>query len=123
MLLDTFFKILSTSREEEKTVVQVELEKDHKIYEGHFPGNPVVPGVCLIQMIREVIEELQGQKLRLMAADETKFLNIVNPLTSNFLTIEVKNRPKSENPLAFSFFITDGQFTYLKMRADFCSYQ
>ncbi|HNW88369.1 MAG TPA: hydroxymyristoyl-ACP dehydratase [Bacteroidales bacterium] len=122
MLLDTFFKILSTSREEEKTVVQVELEKDHKIYEGHFPGNPVVPGVCLIQMIREVVEELQGQKLRLMAADETKFLNIVNPLTSNFLTIEVKNRPKSENPLAFSFIITDGRLTYLKMRADFSSF-
>ena len=122
MLLDTFFKILSTSREEEKTVVQVELEKDHNIYEGHFPGNPVVPGVCLIQMIREVVEELQDQKLRLIAADEIKFLNIVNPLTANLLTIEIKNRPKSENPLAFNFIITDGQLTYLKMRADLSSF-
>lgn len=122
MLLDTFFKILSTSREEEKTVVQVELEKDHNIYEGHFPGNPVVPGVCLIQMIREVVEDLQDQKLRLIAADEIKFLNIVNPLTANLLTIEIKNRPKSENPLAFNFIITDGQLTYLKMRADLSSF-
>lgn len=122
MLLDTFFKILSTSKEEEKTIVKVELDKGHKIYEGHFPGNPVVPGVCLIQMIKEVIEVQQQQKLRLITADEIKFLNIVNPLTANLLTIEIKNRPKSENPLAFNFIITDGQLTYLKMRADLSSF-
>jgi len=119
MLLDTFFKILSTSKEDEKTIVKVELDKDHKIYEGHFPGNPVVPGVCLVQMIKEVVEVQQELKLRLTSADEIKFLNIVNPLTANLLTIEIKKRPNAENPLAFSIIITDGQLTYLKMRAEF----
>lgn len=123
MLLDTFFKILSTSQEEEKYIVNIELVKDHKIYEGHFPDNPVVPGVCLIQMIRESVELKQGRKLRLVAADEIKFLNIVNPLIANLLTIEIKNRPKSENPLAFSIMITDGQIIYLKTRVDFNSCQ
>lgn len=119
MLLDTFFKIVNTSKEEEKTIIKVELDKDHKIYEGHFPGNPVVPGVCLIQMIKEVIEVQQQQKLRLTTADEIKFLNIVNPLTANLLDIEIKKRPNAENPLAFSIIITDGQITYLKMKAEF----
>jgi len=119
MLLDTFFKILDTSKEEEKTIVKVELDKDHKIYEGHFPGNPVVPGVCLIQMIKEVVEVQQGLRLRLTSADEIKFLNIVNPVTSNLLNIEIKKRPNAENPLALSIIITDGQVTYLKMRAEF----
>jgi 3-hydroxyacyl-[acyl-carrier-protein] dehydratase len=123
MLLNTFFKILSTSKDEEKTVVRVELEKDHKIYEGHFPGNPVVPGVCLIQMIREGLEVVLDKKLRLFAADEIKFLHIVNPLTANLLTLEIKNRPNAGNPLAFNIMITDGQVTYLKMKAEFCSYQ
>lgn len=119
MLLDTFFKIVNTSQEEEKTMVQVELDKDHKIYEGHFPGNPVVPGVCLIQMIKEVIEVQQQQKLRLSTADEIKFLNIVNPLTANLLNIEIKKRPNAENQMAFSIIMTDGQITYLKMKAEF----
>jgi len=123
MLLDTFFKIVNTSKEEEKTTVKVELDKDHKIYEGHFPGNPVVPGVCLIQMIKEVIEVQQQQKLRLTTADEIKFLNIVNPLTANLLNIEVKKRLNAESPLAFYIIITDGQITYLKMKAEFSSEQ
>ncbi|HNX06775.1 MAG TPA: hypothetical protein PKL96_04275 [Bacteroidales bacterium] len=119
MLLHSFFKIVETSREDDKTVVIVQLEKQHSIYEGHFPGNPVAPGVCLIQMIREVIEVLKDQKLMLAEADEIKFLNIVNPLMVDVLRIEIKNRPKSENPLAFNIVINDGQTTYLKMRAGF----
>ncbi|HPB25958.1 MAG TPA: hydroxymyristoyl-ACP dehydratase [Bacteroidales bacterium] len=122
MLLDSFFKIVETSREDDKTVVAIRLEKQHAIYDGHFPGNPVVPGVCLIQMIREVIEVLNGQKLMLTEADEIKFLNIVNPMMVDVLRIEIKNRPKNENPLAFSIVINDGQTTYLKMRAGFAGY-
>ncbi len=122
MLLHSFFKIVETSREDDKTVVIVQLEKQHSIYEGHFPGNPVAPGVCLIQMIREVIELLKDQKLMLAEADEIKFLNIVNPLMVDALRIEIKNRPKSENPLAFNIVINDGQTTYLKMRAGFTGY-
>lgn len=119
MLLDDFFKILSSSKEDEKTKVLIELNKEHKIYEGHFPGNPVVPGVCLIQMIKETIETLQGKKLMMNAADEIKFLNIVNPLTANRLNIEIKNRINTGNPLAFAVIITDGTVTYLKMRAEY----
>ncbi len=122
MLLHSFFKIVQTSLGEDKTVVTIQLVKEHPIYEGHFPGNPVVPGVCLVQMIREVIEVLKNQKIMLTGADEIKFLNIVNPMVVDLLKIEIKKRPKSENPLAFSIVITDGQITYLKMRADFTTY-
>ena len=119
MLLDDFFKIVGSSKEDEKTIVIVELNKEQKIYEGHFPGNPVVPGVCLIQMIKETIETLLGKKLMMTAADEIKFLNIVNPLTANRLSIEIKSRINTGNPLAFAIIITDGTVTYLKMRAEF----
>jgi len=119
MLLDDFFKILDSSKEDEKTIVLIELNKEHNIYEGHFPGNPVVPGVCLIQMIKETIETLLGKKLMMTAADEIKFLNIVNPLTANRLSIEIKSRINTGNPLAFAIIITDGTVTYLKMRAEF----
>ena len=119
MLLHSFFNILDTSKEEDKTIVHVELNKNHQIFEGHFPGNPVVPGVCMIQMIREVLEVIQSKKLQLTVADEIKFLNIVNPLSTKLLTLEIKNRPKSENPLSYNIIITDGQIIYLKMRAEY----
>ncbi len=123
MLLNSFFEILSTSNHEDKILVKVKLKRNHSIYDGHFPGNPVVPGVCLIQMIREVIEVLQNQKLRLDGADEVKFLNIVNPLISEILTIEIKKRTNTDNPLAFNVIVTDESKVYIKMKADFSVYQ
>ncbi len=119
MLLNSFFKILSTSVQEEKTLVEVEINGGHEIFEGHFPGNPVVPGVCLVQMIRETIEVLQNKTFNLEKADEIKFMNMVIPEQSSKLTLEIQQRTKSENPYAYSIIITDGPTVFLKMKADF----
>ncbi|HOY31144.1 MAG TPA: hypothetical protein PKW80_04625 [Bacteroidales bacterium] len=119
MLLKTFFNILDIKTEGEKTLAQVELIKDHKIYEGHFPQNPVAPGVCLIQMIRETLEVCLEKKIMLETADEIKFINIVNPVICEILTIEINKRPKAASPLAFSIIITGGEIIYFKMKAEF----
>jgi len=118
MLLNDFFRILNISDQEEKKIIQIELEKNHRIYEGHFPGNPVVPGVCLIRMVHEIIELIHSQKLLLITAVEIKFLNIVNPLMTNSLTIEVKQRTGSENSLSFNVLIYDDEKIFLKMRGE-----
>ena len=51
MLLDNFYTILS-SESSDSTIwtIQVKLNPGHPVYQGHFPGHPVVPGVCLLQL-------------------------------------------------------------------------
>ncbi|MEI6124872.1 MAG: 3-hydroxyacyl-ACP dehydratase [Bacteroidota bacterium] len=119
MLLHSFFKIVSTTQQSEKNLVEVEINASHKIFEGHFPGNPVVPGVCLVQMIRETIEVLQHKTFRLKKADEIKFMNMVVPPQNCKLTLEIQQRTKTENPYAYSVIITDGQTVFLKTKMDF----
>jgi len=29
---------------------RIALNKDHPVFEGHFPGNPILPGVCTVKM-------------------------------------------------------------------------
>ena len=45
MLLDNFYTILS-SESSDSTIwtIQVKLNPGHPVYQGHFPGHPVVPG-------------------------------------------------------------------------------
>jgi len=57
----------------------VSLNSSHRIFNGHFPGNPVVPGVCQVQMVREVAEAALGSKCRLVSADNIKFLSMIVP--------------------------------------------
>ena len=48
-------------------------------FRGHFPGEPVLPGVCSIQAALLATEADRGQRLRLAAIRSAKFLAFVPP--------------------------------------------
>lgn len=52
---------------------------DSPVYQGHFPGYPITPGVCLVQIALELIEEMAGRSVRLVAAKNIKFVAPVFP--------------------------------------------
>ena len=35
--------------------IQITLNPAHEIFKGHFPGNPVMPGVCTVQIVKELL--------------------------------------------------------------------
>ena len=49
------------------------------VYEGHFPGYPITPGVCLVEIALELMGERAGRKVRLVAAKNIKFTSPVLP--------------------------------------------
>jgi 3-hydroxyacyl-[acyl-carrier-protein] dehydratase len=79
MLLNDFFTISKQENLTDSLKATIVLNPKHKIFEGHFPGHPVVPGVCMMQMIREVMELKTGRKLKIAEADFIKFLTNINP--------------------------------------------
>jgi 3-hydroxyacyl-[acyl-carrier-protein] dehydratase len=58
---------------------QLTLNAAHPIFEGHFPTQPVVPGVCMMLLMRELLENALGQPLSLVSADHAKFLTMLRP--------------------------------------------
>jgi len=47
---------------------------DHPALEGHFPGNPVVPGVVLLDCALEAAEDWLAQPLEVATLTQAKFL-------------------------------------------------
>ena len=66
------------------------INTSHKIFEGHFPGQPVVPGVCMMQMVKEIMEQVMGKKTDLIKAYEMKFLAIIDPRQNNIISATLK---------------------------------
>ena len=62
----------------------------HRIFEGHFPNQPVVPGVCMMQMIKEILEHILGKETNLVQATDMKFLAIINPQEKNLIQASIK---------------------------------
>jgi len=93
MLLGDFFKITETDYSKDNSDefnVFIELNEEHKIYKGHFPGNPIVPGVCIIQMIKEIMSELFNKKLFLNQGSNIKFISMIKPEINKMLNVNYK---------------------------------
>lgn len=90
-LLENFYKETASTYTSEKNSVfnsVIELNPEHEIYKGHFPDVPVAPGVCLVQIIKEVLSVKVQKKLMLIEGNNIKFLILVNPKEINLFQID-----------------------------------
>ena len=57
----------------------IRLLPESPVYQGHFPGYPITPGVCLVEIALELLAEREGRPVRLVAAKNIKFMSPVLP--------------------------------------------
>ena len=69
----------------------------HRIFEGHFPGMPILPGACMTAIIQELLEKNENKKIPIRRLDQVKFLQMVNPFENNILHITIKNQKEQEH--------------------------
>lgn len=65
----------------------VRIHPEWPVYEAHFPGHPVTPGVCIVQMVQELLQEHMHRKLTLCSAKNVKYLAIISPEEVAELTV------------------------------------
>jgi 3-hydroxyacyl-[acyl-carrier-protein] dehydratase len=58
---------------------KIVVARDHPSLSGHFPGNPIVPGVVLLDLICTEIQSVLPQPTRLVAIASAKFRQPVTP--------------------------------------------
>jgi len=109
ILLNNFFSINDQVSSETEIWAELFIDAGHKIFEGHFPGQPVVPGVCMMQMIKEIYEVITGNTTDLIEAAELKFLAIINPIENNLVnaSINITNDDIGRIKIAASIFKDD----------------
>ena len=91
MLLADFYNvILKEQRTPQKHDVALRINGSHNIFKGHFPGNPVMPGVCMMQMIKEITEGILNCSLVLQSLTNVKFMALINPDLNPDLDLELE---------------------------------
>lgn len=53
--------------------------RDHPAFEGHFPGRPILPGVCLLAEAMAALEAATGTAARDWRVENAKFTSPVAP--------------------------------------------
>lgn len=90
MILKDFYKIISlTKNDDHKYVVIILVNENHNVFEGHFPGNPIMPGVCMMQIIKELTEQITERSLFMQSLSNVKFMALINPFVTPELKLEL----------------------------------
>lgn len=91
MLAGNFYTIIAQQQPDQQAVhTTITWNGDHAIFKGHFPDQPVVPGVCMMQTIQELLSGVAGKKLLVKKAANMKFLNMIDPRQTPQVTVEIK---------------------------------
>ena len=112
-LLNDFYSIVDETSSDGTYNCKVKMNPQHGLYKVHFPGNPVTPGVCLVQMATEILERKYDKKLQLSEAVNIKFRKTVGP--DDEPTFVINKAVFEDDQLKTSVTFEDSEDQYVKM--------
>ena len=97
------------------TYVRSVHKPDHVIYQAHFPGEPITPGVCILQMGVELLSEALGCPLEVAGFKNVKFLQVLSPLGTPSLTGRISGIVRDGAQVSAQCLFTTGEAVIAKM--------
>ncbi len=117
-LEDKYYQIEDCRSDDGHTVFAIRLLPECDVYVGHFPGNPVCPGVCHIEMLRECVVRLTGKKLFISSIRQCRLTSVASPGTCNRMELTVSLKDMSDGGVAVTATLADADKTYMEYRGD-----
>ncbi len=87
---DNFYSVSALEQSDSSLSCTLHYNAEHPIFSGHFPGNPIVPGVCTMAMVKVLLGQATGLSLMLAESKAVKFLGLISPDISPQLSISWK---------------------------------
>jgi 3-hydroxyacyl-[acyl-carrier-protein] dehydratase len=117
MLINDFFTIQKHEVAMGGIQASIVINKAHEIFAGHFPGLPIVPGVCMMQMVKEVVEFSHKKKYNIDTAENVKFLSVINPTEYDVVEMNIVYTNGKDNAIAVEASIFSGSTIFFKLKA------
>jgi 3-hydroxyacyl-[acyl-carrier-protein] dehydratase len=111
--------IQEITHEEGSVSAVLGIDPGSDILKGHFPGHPVVPGACMLQIVKEVLERALNKPLRLKKADNLKFLNMIDPGANTEIQLHLSYRSDDEGIIMVNAKLSSSQTLHFKFQGSF----
>ena len=88
---DSFYELAGIQSDNDKRHVYAKLKVniDHPVFIGHFPDQPVVPGVLMIQMVSEILSEFINHEVNVRQIKNVKYISLINPTVHRVIEIKI----------------------------------
>ncbi len=116
-LENNYYELISMHSDGTSGVFHIALRPDCEVFRGHFPGNPVCPGVCNIQTIKECAERLTGQRLHIGSIRRCRLTAVATPATCPELEVRINLLP-TETGYDITATVSDTRRTYMDYKGE-----
>jgi 3-hydroxyacyl-[acyl-carrier-protein] dehydratase len=118
---DPLFRIIKMEHTEGSVKTILDINKSSEIFKGHFPDRPIVPGACMLQIVKEVVEITLGSTLMLKKANHLKFISMIEPATTDFIQLDISYKIIDENTINVSARLINAGAVCFKFQGVFVS--
>jgi 3-hydroxyacyl-[acyl-carrier-protein] dehydratase len=117
MLISDYYTILKHETLPQGEHFLLSLNPESKVYEGHFPNEPVCPGVCNMQMIAECACAVAGKELRLTHIKQCRFTVLITPIKHKQLDLLLQLTP-TDNTFILNATLGIGDEVFMSLKGE-----
>lgn len=78
---------------------------DSPWFQGHFPGNPILPGIAQLALVKAVVAQAAGTAITVKALRRVRYRQMIRPNDS--MKIEVVAAPDEKYTYKFKIIVRD----------------
>lgn len=119
MLISDFYTVQKISAEDGAIDAEIRLNPKHEVYDGHFPDQPVVPGVIQLQIVKEILEDALKKELFMETISNAKYLKMIVPDKNVTIHFAIQYKISVENIFQLNAQISSGETLHTKLKARF----
>ena len=110
-----FYKIVILDYGQIDCTATICLNREHEIYKAHFPGQPITPGVCQIQIVTEILALRLNEEVYLSDIKNVKYMAVISPEKVSELTVDMQIKAREQDSCKVSALFRCGDRIFSKM--------
>lgn len=118
-LLDEFYTVSASQMGDNSASFDIRLNPEHFIFAAHFPGNPIVPGVCQMQIVGELLGEKLQRPLYVASVRNIKYLTLMTPTDELNYSVLLNKIVVSDEGCSVQAVLSSADKVYTKMTVNF----
>lgn len=119
ILKDSFYRIIKQESTSESIIADIKINSEHSIFKGHFPNNPITPGVIQLEIVKELISLGMDKKLLVSKMGNCKFLAVLNPLLTPIVNAVISIKNLENSSVSISAILKNEKTIFLKFSASY----
>ena len=86
-MFENLYSVTASASEQNVFNWKIRFDLQHQIYQVHFPGTPITPGACQLEIFRQLAEQALNSPASIAEVKNIKYLQVVDPIS--FPEVEV----------------------------------